>query len=297
MEVPMISRRWLTPRPFSTRLVLRQYHVVVFVFREMRVHAVAGLARFSVPDVVRHDDVVARDVQQLARAEEHAGKLRREKISSPAARAVQNQHRVGDSAVRIARRRPQRAVVHAQFRQRLAGFKLKIANDEVAFHGRVSLHRRRRGGPGLSGRRLRGRGRNLWRGLLRSLLRARSRRQQRDQTQNHHTDSKLRRFVPRRTVLRIPARCKPHPCAHCSSSWRDTLARVNTPAARQKSLISGSCQGRADRVRVGDEFLCTSRAAAMKRFAASRHYSTGRRRGGQQCGTSRGLQPHATEKL
>ena len=66
-------------------------HVVVAVARELHPQAVAGLGRLAVADAVGQDDVVLRDVEQLARAEELAGELRLQELRAAAARAVQHQ--------------------------------------------------------------------------------------------------------------------------------------------------------------------------------------------------------------
>ena len=59
---------------------------------------------------------------------------------SGAAGAVQNQNRVADPALRVARGLSERCVVEAQVRQRFARAKLEILHDKVAFgRGRLSL--------------------------------------------------------------------------------------------------------------------------------------------------------------
>src|SRR5271156_4416032 len=98
---------------FFDELVLRGGHVVVFVLGKVGVHAVAGLAGFSVADVVGGDDVVAGDVEELAGTVEDAGELRGEKISTPAAGAVEDEHGVGVAAGGVAGGRAESAVVEA----------------------------------------------------------------------------------------------------------------------------------------------------------------------------------------
>src|SRR5271154_4196951 len=97
--------------------MLRRHHVVVVILRKVRVHTVAGLAGFSVTDVIRQNDVVAGDIEELSRAKQHAGELRREELFAGPAGAVQKQHGVCDSAVRVAHRSAKGGVVHSQLRQ------------------------------------------------------------------------------------------------------------------------------------------------------------------------------------
>jgi hypothetical protein len=59
---------------------------------------------------------------------------------SVAARAVQDQHGIGDAASRIARRRSQSCVMQLQRAQGFAGTEFEIVNDEIAF---LRGHRRR----------------------------------------------------------------------------------------------------------------------------------------------------------
>jgi hypothetical protein len=152
--------------------VLRGHHVGVFVLRKMSVHTVAGLAGFSVADVVGEDDVVAGDVEELAGTVEDAGKLRREKISTPAAGAVEYEDGIGDAAVGVAGAGAKGAVVQAQLGEGLAGFEVEIVRDEVAFEGLVGARGAGAGGRGLG----------YWR---RGLLRARGWGEQRYQRYEH----------------------------------------------------------------------------------------------------------------
>jgi hypothetical protein len=53
---------------FLQQFMLRRGHIVVFVLWKLRVHPVAGLARFFVAQVVGKDHVVEAHVQQLPRS-------------------------------------------------------------------------------------------------------------------------------------------------------------------------------------------------------------------------------------
>ena len=53
MEVPMMSRAWLTPRPSVSSRNSAVDHVGIAVVRKMRMQAVARLTGFAVPDTVR----------------------------------------------------------------------------------------------------------------------------------------------------------------------------------------------------------------------------------------------------
>ena len=72
-------------------------------------------------------------IEQPARHEQHAGELRPDELLPVAAGAVQDQHRVGHVAPRVALRLAQRGVMQPQLRQGLAGLEVEIAGDEVAF--------------------------------------------------------------------------------------------------------------------------------------------------------------------
>src|SRR5207248_6752588 len=130
--------------PFSEQAMVRGNHVVVIVLGKVRVQAVAGLRRFSVADAVRKNDVVARSIEKLARAEQFARKNGREELMTGAAGAVQDQDRVGDAALRVLCRSSQCHVMKAQFGQRFAGTELEILHNKVAL--RSSGRRRLRSG-------------------------------------------------------------------------------------------------------------------------------------------------------
>ena len=83
---------------FFYQFVLQSDHVGVFVLRKMGVQAVAGLAGFSVADVVGEDDEVFGGVEELAGAEENAGENRAEESATVAAGAVKDQDGVGGVA-------------------------------------------------------------------------------------------------------------------------------------------------------------------------------------------------------
>ena len=118
--------------PFGEQAMVRGDHVIVVVLRKMRVQAVAGLRRFSVADTIWKNDVIARRVEKLSRAEELAGKNGCEELMAGATGAVKNQNRVGDAALRIARGLAQGCVVQPKLWQRFAGAKLEILDHKFA---------------------------------------------------------------------------------------------------------------------------------------------------------------------
>ena len=91
-------------------------------------------------DAVGKNDVVARSVEKLARAEQFARENGLQELLAGAAGAMEDQDGVGGTALGVARGLSERCVVKAQLRERFAGAKLEILHDKVAF-GR----RRRRG--------------------------------------------------------------------------------------------------------------------------------------------------------
>src|SRR5258708_4480409 len=101
--------------------------------REMGVQAVAGLRRFSVANAVRQDDEITRRVEKLAGTEEHSCKLRLKELLAATSGAVENQNRVRDMALRVARGIPQRPIVQPQFGQRFGRAEFEIVRDEIAF--------------------------------------------------------------------------------------------------------------------------------------------------------------------
>ncbi len=148
MDVPMTRRRWSTPRPFSTSSCCKRDHVGVFVLRKAGVEAVAGLAGFSVADVVGQDDEVLGRVEQLAGTEEHAGEYRPQKSRSAAAGAVKDEDGVGGVSAGVFDRLAERGVVDADFGEGLAGLEMEVVDDEIAFLGRGPGRRLRAGLPG-----------------------------------------------------------------------------------------------------------------------------------------------------
>ena len=133
----------LDPQHVRRHPMLRLDHVAVVIVREAGVQAVAGLGRAAVADAVDHHDVILGDVQRLAGAE-HAGREAGAHEAQPiAARAVEQQHRIVDLALRILVRRAQRLVADAQGRQALAGPEAEV------LEGRL-MRCRRKGGRGHS---------------------------------------------------------------------------------------------------------------------------------------------------
>jgi hypothetical protein len=86
-------------------------------------------------NAVRKNNEVARRVEELAWTKEYAGEWRREKLLPGAAGSVKDKYGVDRMSSCIFNRLAQRRVMQTQFRQRLAGMKLKIVNDEIAFRG------------------------------------------------------------------------------------------------------------------------------------------------------------------
>src|SRR5262252_9076384 len=122
--------------PFDEQPIMSGNHVIIVVLRKMRAKAVAGLRGFSVADAVGKNDVVARSVEELARAEELAGKNGREELMARAASAMEYQNGVGDSSSRALHGFAERGVMQTQFGQRFARAKLEVLDDKVAFGGR-----------------------------------------------------------------------------------------------------------------------------------------------------------------
>src|SRR5438067_11656002 len=121
--------------------MMRGNHVVIVVLGKMRVQAIAGLRGFSVPDAIRKNDVVARGIEKLARAEEFTGKNGRKELLCSAPGAMQNQDRIGDASLRVARGLAERGVVKTQIGERFTRAKLEMLRDKVASArgGRVRL--------------------------------------------------------------------------------------------------------------------------------------------------------------
>ncbi len=132
--------------PFGEQLILRTDHVVVRVFREARVQAVAWLTRLAVSDSVRENDEISGRVQQLSGTEQLAAEGLTEKRGACPACAVQNHHRVLNDTGSVAARRPECPVMQRQRRQRLAGPEPEVARDEIAFNRRRKLRRLLRAG-------------------------------------------------------------------------------------------------------------------------------------------------------
>jgi len=116
--------------------VLQRDHVGVLVLREAGVEAVAGLAGFSVADVVGQNDEVLGGVEELAGREKHAGEYRPEEIGAAAAGAVKDQDRVSGVSAGVFGRLAKRGVVDADFGEGLAGLEMEVVDDEIGFVGR-----------------------------------------------------------------------------------------------------------------------------------------------------------------
>src|SRR5262249_37459287 len=84
------------------------------------------------PDAVGQNDVAPHGVERLAGAVQLAGELRRQELAPGAAGAMEDQHRVGDRAGRIARRLPQGEDVDAELGERIARAETELAEHNVA---------------------------------------------------------------------------------------------------------------------------------------------------------------------
>ena len=87
IELPITSRRCLTPSPSLDQAILRVDHVAIVVVRKCRLHAVGGFRGFAVADAVGNDDEVFRGVERLAGTEQFAGKGRRQHRWRPSRRS------------------------------------------------------------------------------------------------------------------------------------------------------------------------------------------------------------------
>ncbi len=137
--------RVIDPQASGQQQVLGLDHVVIVVVREAGVQAVGRLGRLPVADAVREDDVVAADVEQGARPEQHARELRPDEVMPLPAGAMQDHDGVDHMTRRIAAWRAEGGVVDPQFRQALARVETEVVDHEVAFVGRGSGRARRLG--------------------------------------------------------------------------------------------------------------------------------------------------------
>src|ERR1700742_3758299 len=101
-------------------LVLRSDHVVVVIMRKFHPQTIRRLRGVALTDVIGKNQIVARDVQRLARSEENVGENRIEKWMAIAASAMQKKDGIVDVAGRVAMRTPQRKVSELQFGQTLS---------------------------------------------------------------------------------------------------------------------------------------------------------------------------------
>jgi len=122
-------------KPFLHELALKRNHVCVFIMRKVRAHAVARLRGFSMADIVWENEEVFAGIEQLPGAEQLTGEDRTQELLSAPARTMENQNRVGGSAVRILLGLANRRIMHADFGQGLAGLETKVANDVSPFVG------------------------------------------------------------------------------------------------------------------------------------------------------------------
>ena len=113
--------------------------------RKLRPQAVARLAGFPVANAVGENDEILRRVQRLARPKKFGREERRKELRSTSRRPVRDEHGIAHHALRIALRRAERAVMDSQLRQRFAGAKPKIFEDEISL-GRWRIIGRQRNG-------------------------------------------------------------------------------------------------------------------------------------------------------
>src|SRR6266487_3241249 len=101
--------------------ILRFHHVDVSVAREFRVHAVAWLARFTVPDCVRQNDEKLRRIERLVLPEKLIRKFRsRDKLCAAAGGTVHDQYGICRFALRVFLWFSQRSIMKTQLRQYFA---------------------------------------------------------------------------------------------------------------------------------------------------------------------------------
>src|ERR1041385_3565713 len=84
---------------------------------------------------VGQDDEVLGSVQQLSRSEQNVRKRWIKQTGAGATGAVPRQYGIRGDPGAVGLQRADSAVVHLQFRQRLAAAKMKILNYIVAFDG------------------------------------------------------------------------------------------------------------------------------------------------------------------
>ena len=96
-------------QPLFQQLVLRSNHIVIVILRKTSVHAVARLARLSVTDVIRQNDVIGRDIQKLPGPNRTPANWGMQKLAAGTSGSVQEQDGIGNFAVRVADREYQRS--------------------------------------------------------------------------------------------------------------------------------------------------------------------------------------------
>jgi hypothetical protein len=107
--------------------VLRLEHVRIPVLWESHTESIAGLARISMADAVRHDSEIPRRIQKLVPLKELTGELIAKELVARASRPMQNQNRIFHFATSAGDWLPQRPVVELDFARFLATTKLEIA--------------------------------------------------------------------------------------------------------------------------------------------------------------------------
>ena len=121
----------LDAETFGHELVLGRDDVLIAVMGELGAQAVARLAGAAAADTVRQDDEVLRRVERLAGGEQLVGKRGHQPGLAAGARAVEQDHRIGDVAGRVALRRSQRRVMLLEVGMHLAALEAEILDDEI----------------------------------------------------------------------------------------------------------------------------------------------------------------------
>ncbi len=123
--------------------MLRFDHVAVAVVGKLCPQAVAGLAGFSVPDIVGENEKISGGIEQPAPPKKFAREFRPQKLRAAPGGAVQNQNGVADDALVVGLRRTEGAIMQSQFRKSLPGVKMKIADGIIALRRRGKIRRPR----------------------------------------------------------------------------------------------------------------------------------------------------------
>jgi hypothetical protein len=77
-------------------------HVGISIFGKLGPQPVAGLGRGSVPQIIGHDDEIARDIEWLTWPEQLIGELWNQELGTRAPSTMQQEHGIRDLAGGIA---------------------------------------------------------------------------------------------------------------------------------------------------------------------------------------------------